>query len=88
MNPDDVVEHAGKYAYYFLIGFPVEAGLVRKRIIHQARQVNGTQQAGAVFRQALFTTWVGRTYFFTEPVIVHLVVFINEDESRFCIFIG
>ena len=38
----------------------VDPGLGREWVLNQAREVDGAQQAGAVRRQRLLRTWVGR----------------------------
>src|SRR5690606_11224062 len=57
------------------------AGIVREGVLHEARQVYRSQQAGAVGRQWLFAAGIGRTDVLREPVVVHLVDLVDQDEA-------
>jgi hypothetical protein len=85
---DDVIQHAGENGHHLAEFLPVEFRLVRERSTHELGQVDRTQQAGAVGRQRLLTTGIGGAYVLAEPVVVHLVDLVDQDEPRFGKIIG
>ena len=85
---DHVIQHPRKDADKLAIALPVEAGVISKRCFYQPGKVNGAEQAGTVLRQSLFTTRIGCPDIFAEPVIVHLIVLVDEDKAGFGIVVG
>ncbi len=85
---DHVVEHAGEHADHLAVLVPVEAGLVGERLTHEAGEVDRAEQAGAVRRQRLFAAGVGGADVFAEPVVVHLVDAVDQDEARLGVVVG
>src|SRR5690606_19292907 len=75
-------QHAGKYVDDFAILVPVEARFLREGITHEKRQVDRTQQARPMRWQRLFATRIGGPDLFAEPVVVHLIDAVDENESR------
>ena len=49
-------------------------------IAYEQGQIDRTQQTGAMGRQRLLATGVGGADLFTEPVVVHLVDSVDQDE--------
>ena len=84
----DIIQHARKYLHDPAKPVPVELRRAAERRRHELRQVDGPQQATAVRRQALFSTGIGGAYAFTEPVVVHLIVTIDEDKAGLTVVIG
>jgi hypothetical protein len=69
---DHVVEHAREHLDDLAVGFPIEARIVGERIDHEFREIDRTQQAGAVWRQRLFAAGIGGA-----DVLVHQLLFIS-----------
>ncbi len=82
MHLHDIVEHAREDTYHCAIPIPVETSVVGERLFNELRQVHRSEKTAAIGRQRLLTTGVGRTDVLAEPVIVHLVDAVDEDESR------
>ena len=80
---DHIVQHPGEYLHDLAEFIPVKAGFVSKRFKYKLRQVHRTQQARPVRRQRLFTARVGRPYRLGEPVVIHFIDAIDQDETRF-----
>ena len=83
-----VVQHAGEDANDFTVLLIVEAGLVGERVVHEHGQVHRAQQAAAVRGQGLFATGVGGADVFAEPVVVHLVDLVDQDEPWLGVVVG
>ena len=83
-----VVEHAGEDGHHLAKRGPVEGGLLGEGIAHEGGQVDRAQQTGPIGRQRLFTAGVGGTDLFAEPVVVHLIDLVDQDETGLCIVIG
>ena len=79
---DHVVEHARERGDRFPKAFPVEACAIGERIEHELREVDRAQKACAVGGQGLLTTGIRGAYGLAEPVVVHLVDFVHENEPR------
>ena len=85
---DYVIEHAGEYFDHLAILSPIELRLGGEWTTHEARQIHRTQQARAVGRQRLLTARIGRTNVFAEPVVVHLVDTVDQDEPGLSEIVG
>ena len=83
-----VVEHAGEDGHHLAKRGPVEGGLLGEGIAHEGGQVDRAQQTGPMGRQRLFTAGVGGTDLFAEPVVVHLVHLVDQDETGLRIVVG
>ncbi len=83
-----IVQHASEHGNHFAISIPVEKSFVGERVAHEFGQVDAAQQTSAIRRQRLLSTRVGRTHIFAEPVVIHLVNFVNEDKAGLCIIVG
>ncbi len=79
---DYVVQHASEGSDHFAVFVPVEICLVGERLAHELGEVDRAQQAGAIRRQRLFAAGVGGANVLAEPVVVHLVDAVDEDEAR------
>ena len=88
INFDNVVEHSSKNRNHFLKLNPIEFCLAGKRLLNKSAKVDGSKQTTTVRGKWLLAARVGRSDIFTEPVVVHLVYFVDEDESRFSEVIG
>ncbi len=77
-----VVEHAGEDRHHLAVALPVEAGLLAEGVDDEAGQVDRAEQAGALRRQRLLPAGVGGADLLTEPVVVHPVDLIDQDEAR------
>ena len=78
----DVVEHAREHGDHLAVLVPVEVGLVSEGLAHEFGQVDRAQQAGAVRGQWLLSAGVGGADVLAEPVVVHLIDLVDEDEAR------
>jgi hypothetical protein len=67
---------------------PVEARSLGERIDDEAREIDGAEQAGAVGGQGLLTAGIGGADVLAEPVVVHLVDAVDEDEARLGVVVG
>ncbi len=85
---DHVIQHAGEDAYRLAVGLPVKGGVLGERLLDKAGEVDGAQQAGTVRRQRLLTTRVGGTHHLIEPVVVHLIDLVDEDEAGLGVVVG
>ena len=87
-NFHHVVEHAGKDGDDLTVTLPVKARFGAEGIDHELGQIDGAQQAGTLWRQRLLATGVGGADILTEPVIVHAVDLVDQDETWLGVVIG
>ena len=85
---NNVIKHAREYIDRLVETFPVESGFVSKRVKNKTSQIDRTKQASAIRRKWLFATGVGCTNAFVEPVVVHLIDLVDQDETRLGKIIG
>ena len=79
----DVVEHAGEDGDGLAERLPVEARAVGERVEHEPGEVDRAEEAGAVGGEGLLAAGVGRADVLAEPVVVHVVDLVDQDEPRF-----
>ena len=84
----DVVQHAREDTHHLAVLLIVEAGLVGERVVHEHGQVHRAQQAAAIRGQGLLATGVGGADVFAEPVVVHLVDLVDQDEPWLGVVVG
>ena len=85
---DHVVHHPHGGGDQLLQRFGVKLGFGLERVRHEPRQVDRTQQAGAVGWQGLFATGVGGGNGLDIVQVVGRVDPVDEDHARFGIIIG
>src|SRR5690606_35331329 len=61
---------------------PVKFSALRKWMGNALRQINGIQEAAAVWWQWLLATGIGRANIFAEPVVIPIVYPVNQDKPR------
>ena len=83
-----VVQHPGEDGHHLAKRLPVEGGPLGEGLAHKLGQIDRPQQAGAIGGQGLLTTGVGGADLLAEPVVVHLVDLVDQDEAGLCIVIG
>ncbi|MNQ74517.1 hypothetical protein D3C85_892760 [compost metagenome] len=83
-----VVQHAGEDGHYLAKRLPVKGGTLGEGIADKLGQIDRPQQAGAIGGQGLLTTGVGGTDLLAEPVVVHLIDLVDQDETGLRIVIG
>ena len=85
---DYVIEHAGENRDHVTIGVPIKTGILGKGIADELGQIDGAEQTGSVGGQHLLAAWIAGLHRFAEPVIVHFVDFVDQDESGFGVVIS
>src|SRR5947199_171454 len=78
---DDVIEHAHRRADRPLEFTPVDVPATRRVALHVPREIDGTEVAGFVRQERLFTAWVRRLHVRDVRSWLAAVVLINEEQA-------
>ncbi|MPL67195.1 hypothetical protein SDC9_12885 [bioreactor metagenome] len=85
---DDVVHHPHRGTHQPIERHRIKLRCRGERIGDQPRQVDRAEQAGAIGRQRLLATGVGRRDLLAVTEVVHLVDAVDEDHARLGVVIG